>query len=350
MWTRGQLKNMTQTVAIAYSAAIGRHVLIFAEQADARYPKMPARASSQREMPMLQRLANAHTLPDLLEAASYYGSLFDGVQACMARYSTNLHGDWEDPSFVGRLEDFHTPSHTRLAQEFYSVEKPTRTQLRHAAQAAKAHPLNKELLSISEPMSNDAPTIRAEPLSDWMAFSSMLELCMRAKLKRSDNENIQSLSSVGTAWVPLVVKPPLPSLYGRLLESCASEDNCSEIGANGLVVHDEEQSRYVIGRAWMPGEFLSSDEYGVLPVDRILNLHARGVHIELHGSQVNYIASSKAPLLFSEAMDEIAKNHVGICAREGCGRVFFAQRSDTRFCSNTCKVQASKKDSKSTDR
>ena len=343
MWLQGHLKNMTQTVALAYSEAIGRHVLVFIEQASAGFPKTPSKNFDQRETPALQRLANMRTLSDLVEVASCYGSLFDGAQTCAARYTTTLHGDWGDPAFVGRFEDFRAPSQTKLAQEFYEVEKPTRTQVRHACQAIEACPFDGALPGTSDLMGWDMLTVRAEPLSDWMAFSSMLELCIQAKVACRDNGKAWGLDTAGATWISATVEAPLPSLYGHLLESYTMEDDCSELGVNELVTCDRGRCKYVIGKAWMPGEFFTSDENDMHPIDRIINLHARGAHIELHGTEVNRVASSKAPLLFAEVMDEIAKSHVGICAREECGRAFFAKRSDTRFCSNACKTQASKK-------
>ena len=352
MWMQNYLRNMTQSVALAYSEEIGRHVLVFVEQASARPPKTTPKKSDQREIPMLQRLANMRSLSDLAEVAMYYGSLFDGTQTCTPRYTTTLHGDSEDFAFAGRFENFRAPSQTTLAQEFYRVEKPTRTQLRHACYAIKTCPFDGTLPDTSDLTGRDMLTVRAEPLSDWVAFASMLERCIQAKVACRNNENrkaIQTPDTVGTTWIPIIAEAPLPSLYGHLLESYATEDDCSELSVNGLATCDRELCKYVIGRAWMPGEFFSSDENGAYPVDKIINLHARGTHIELHGSKVNRVSSSKAPLLFAEVMDEIAKSHVGICAREGCGRVFFAKRSDTRFCSNACKTQASKKGRESND-
>ncbi len=349
MWIQNYLRNMTQTVALSYSEAIGRHVLVFTEQASAGFPKTPSKNLSQRETPALQRLANMRTLSDLVEAASYYGSLFDGAQTCAARYTTTLHGDWEDPAFVGRFEDFRAPSQTELAQEFYAVEKPTRTQVRHACQAIEACPFDGAPHGTSGSAGWDMLTVRAEPLSDWMAFSSMLELCIQAKVACQDNGKAWSLDTIGATWISATVEAPLPSLYGHLLESYAMEDDCSELGVGGLVTRDKGRRKYVIGKAWMSGEFFMSDENGMHPIDRVISLHARGAHIELHGTEVNRVASSKAPLLFAEVMDEIAKSHVGICAREECGRVFFAKRSDTRFCSNACKTQASKKSRENND-
>lgn len=338
MWTEGYITNTTQKVAIAYSAAIKRHVLLFYEGTPA-----PRRGviKGEREASVVQKLANAVTPRDLSEAAMLCGSLFDGTQTCTDWYSTVLHGDDSDPAFFGRIEDFSTPSSTQLAREFYDETKPTRAQIRQAELAIKKYPIERAVSDSLTYLGLDAPTIRAEPLADWVAFASMLKQCMRARALCNDLEENAPTNSLPVEARAIAVMPA-PSLYGQLLSSYASEINCSDTDVSGLVVADREQGRYVVGRSWELGGFLGKGDDGAFPVDKIINLHMRGVHIELRGDKLENVSTSKASLLFAEAASEITRGHVGVCERVGCGRVFVAKRSDTRFCSTTCKTQDSK--------
>lgn len=349
----------SQKVMLAFSEEIGRHVLVFF--AGVSGERVEGKMSGRAEEESLARIANLRHVEDLIGAANYFGPLFGGahtrvnidhelVAGCAELEGEETEGEEAQreprPIFRWHVDRLRAAEPNQLAAEFYQVDKPKRSQVDHAKRAIELAPL--DLSGLNENIRRnskggigviDGPF--CETLWDWRQYGALLGSVFRYELACLGNGCAGELQNeVEGGSFQLRAELPKPSHYGWLLHRGAT---------SGMFVSKRESyyvrelpEKYVVAAtfSWYPAKGMAQ---GVTQdeVEGLVDLHMIGVREKLIQGELCKVSENAFSIIYGKFASAVDKGRIGVCGHRRCQKIYLGKRKDSRYCSSSCKANAS---------
>lgn len=341
-----------QTVAVAYSEMADRHVLVFAsEKEEVEFHAHVAPCGADDEKAPLERLLQGDSLYDLLLSAEDYGNLF-GYLRSGAEHHFKSSFDSDYPFNVKVLTE---TGPTKLAREVFGMDTPTRNQLRMARKVLDAFGctvkgrdgqavvrIDLDHYKRQSPLRNN--NICIEPLSDWIAFRSLVcdfarMACMYAAADQQEREIAETKVArgvrLGSETFRLGATLDPDSAYAALLN--LYQEGMTTAKGDQPLLSELPDSTWSFEVEWFRHEYQVNDKPETHGIDQIMSLHLQGLRPVYELPRVRIEPDSAASLVYQEMAELLDKGLLKMCANIGCNNVFVAKRQDAYRCSPNCK-------------
>lgn len=337
------LVNSQITVAIAFSEKIGSHVLAFVETKEPSFHHAALGSDEPRkgQEDELSALANPNSPYELLRSAEYFGNLFRSDEYSTSLYQDAVHGTDEENmgSYIDTISELLSPKPSELASEFYGSTALTPAQVREVEKTVDSFSLARIEKSLCE--NNSQAFVCLERLSDWMGFCQLLSQCMRSEAfqlgRASEAELSKPVDPNGLTGLCMKTHLPAPSHYGKMLERLSLQDRGTDSYHAGLV--EVGRDGYTVCAWQMPYQDTSSRGGS----NALISLHLSACKLVAQDGKMALECRSKAALIYAFAMQYVRDEHVAVCDREDCRRVFFSRSKAALQCSRSCSTLKSRK-------
>lgn len=337
------LDSDRKTVAIAFSEKINGHVLVFAETDD-ESPHYAAPGSDELRKGQegeLSAMVNLDSPYEMLRSAEYFGNLFRSDEYSTPLFQDTVQGTEDENmgSYIDTISELLPPKPSELTIEFYGSAVPTPAQIREVEKTVDSFSLTRIKRNLYE--KNSRAFVCLERLSDWTGFCQLLNQCMRSEAfqlgRASEAELSNPVDSNGLTGLHMGTYLPAPSHYGKMLERLSLQDFGTDSYRAGMV--EVGRDGYTV-RAWQMPHRNADCKNGS---NALISLHLSACKLIAQNGKVALECRSKAALIYAYAMQYVRDEHVAVCNREECRRVFFSRSKAALQCSRSCSTLKSRK-------